>query len=122
MKQLHTTHTTPRNGYTLLNGIHHIVLPSILETPPGRDAFAVLDVYPTCLALRGHDACMSLLLRFAAEGEGEEPGEAPAAPAALLPALAAALGDAAAAVAAGGCGKGAAAERQGAKVPVAARA
>ncbi|KAI8469803.1 MAG: manganese-dependent ADP-ribose/CDP-alcohol diphosphatase-like protein [Monoraphidium minutum] len=58
------------NGYALRNGIHHVVLPSLLETPPERDAYAVLDVTPSGLVLRGHDAAMSLHLRFAAPGGG----------------------------------------------------
>jgi hypothetical protein len=57
--------TNLRNGYVLRNGIHHIVMPSILETPPDRDAYATLDVTPSALILRGHDTCMSLILRVA---------------------------------------------------------
>jgi hypothetical protein len=40
-------------------------MPSILETPPGRDAYATVDVTPTALLLRGRDTCMALALRFA---------------------------------------------------------
>lgn len=70
------------NGYTLRGGIHHVVMPSILETPPGRDAFACVDVLPGALVLRGRDTCMSMVMRY----QGA-PG-APAAPPLPLAALA----------------------------------
>lgn len=45
-------------------------MPSILETPPDRDAYACVDVLPNALVLRGHDTCMSLTLRFATPDGG----------------------------------------------------
>jgi hypothetical protein len=42
------------------------VLPSVLETPPGRDAYGVIDVYDDRLVLRGRDVCMSATLRLPA--------------------------------------------------------
>jgi len=112
------------NGYALRNGIHHVVLPSILETPPERDAFAVADVLPHALVLRGRDTCMSLVLRFA--GEGGEPLGAPHPLAALAP-WAVALEGAVAAVGAGagrlkGGGAAAVAAVADERVAVAARA
>jgi hypothetical protein len=74
----------------LKNGIHHVVMPSILETPPGRDAFASVDVLPGALLLRGHDACMALALRFA--GPSGRPLGPPPPLRALSPWLAAAGG------------------------------
>jgi hypothetical protein len=91
-----------RNGYAFRNGIHHLVLPSILEAPPERDAYATVDVLPDALIVRGHDTCMSLVLRYA-----DATRQAPVAPPHPLSALAPWAAAAAAAAAAGrqeGCG------------------
>lgn len=51
------------NGYALDDaGIHHIVLPAVLETPPGRDASGIVDGYADRLELRGWDCCPSMTL------------------------------------------------------------
>jgi len=52
-----------QNGYKLDNwGIHHIVLPAVLETPPGRDCFGHINVFCDRLELVGVDTMMSLTL------------------------------------------------------------
>jgi manganese-dependent ADP-ribose/CDP-alcohol diphosphatase len=43
-------------------GIHHLVLPCVLETPPDRDCWAVLDIHEKGMVLRGVDTCMSLAM------------------------------------------------------------
>lgn len=54
-----------QNGYVLDDwGIHHLVLPAVLETPPGRDAYGVLEVYPEYLVLQGRDTMMSLKMEL----------------------------------------------------------
>eukprot|EP00879_Flechtneria_rotunda_P008922 GHRR01009342.1.p1 GENE.GHRR01009342.1~~GHRR01009342.1.p1 ORF type:complete len:381 (+),score=139.15 GHRR01009342.1:401-1543(+) len=51
---------THQNGYMLDEaGIHHIVLPAVLETPPGRDAHGWVEVWQDMLLLQGVDTCMS---------------------------------------------------------------
>lgn len=37
-----------------------MVLPAVLETPPGRDAYGHIEVYADRLRLVGVDTCMSL--------------------------------------------------------------
>jgi manganese-dependent ADP-ribose/CDP-alcohol diphosphatase len=62
---------THQNGYTLDGaGIHHVVLPAVVETLPGRDAFGVVEVYDGCLVLRGRDAMLSLKMQVAARQKG----------------------------------------------------
>ncbi len=39
-------------------GIHHMVLPAVLETPPGRDCFGRVEVYGDRLELIGEDTMM----------------------------------------------------------------
>lgn len=56
---------THQNGYVLDEfGIHHVVLPAVLETPPGRDCFGHVEVYEHGLELHGVDTMMSLSLPF----------------------------------------------------------
>ena len=43
-------------------GIHHLVLPAVLETPPGRDAYGVMEVWEDRIVLRGVDTMMSLVM------------------------------------------------------------
>lgn len=44
----------------LQSGIHHIVLPAVLETPPGRDCYGHVEAYADRLVLHGVDTMMSL--------------------------------------------------------------
>ncbi len=54
-----------QNGYVLDPwGIHHLVFPAILETPPGRDCFGHVELYADRLELVGVDTMMSLSLPF----------------------------------------------------------
>ncbi|GAB4813996.1 hypothetical protein N2152v2_001042 [Parachlorella kessleri] len=41
------------------HGIHHRVCKAVLETPPGRDCFGVVDVFPDRLVVRGVDTFSS---------------------------------------------------------------
>ncbi len=50
-------------------GIHHVVLPAVLETPPGRDCHGHLEVYSDRIELRGVDTMMSLSLPFLTAGD-----------------------------------------------------
>lgn len=55
---------THQNGYYLdAAGIHHVVLPAVLETPPARDCYGWVDVYDHALHLHGVDTMMSLELQ-----------------------------------------------------------
>ena len=45
-------------------GVHHLVLPAVLETPPGRDCFGHIDVFNDRLELVGVDTMMSMTLPF----------------------------------------------------------
>ncbi|GBF93931.1 manganese-dependent ADP-ribose CDP-alcohol diphosphatase-like [Raphidocelis subcapitata] len=107
-------------GYCLRGGIHHVVMPSILETPPGRDAYAVADLHSDCILLRGRDACMSLALRFA--GADGRPVGPPRGAGALTAAAAVAVGCRKAAAAEGEEGAAAGGKPERAAVAVAARA
>ncbi|KAF5839236.1 Metallo-dependent phosphatase-like protein [Dunaliella salina] len=50
-----------QNGYVRDEwGIHHLVLPSVLETPPGRDCYGHIKVYGDKVKLVGTDCMMSL--------------------------------------------------------------
>lgn len=54
---------THQNGHMVDNhGIHHLVLPSLVETPPGRDAHGWVEVYADGMLLRGVDCMMSAAL------------------------------------------------------------
>jgi manganese-dependent ADP-ribose/CDP-alcohol diphosphatase len=62
-------------GRTGGGGIHHLVLPCVLETPPDRDCWAVLDIHARGLLLRGVDTCMSLAMAVGqAPGGGDDKG------------------------------------------------
>lgn len=51
---------THQNGYLVdAAGVHHMVLPGVVEAAPGRDAYGVMEVYPDKLLLKGVDICMS---------------------------------------------------------------
>jgi hypothetical protein len=51
---------THQNGYLVdAAGIHHMVLPGVVEAAPGRDCYGVVEVYQDRLELKGVDACMS---------------------------------------------------------------
>lgn len=56
-------------------GVHHLVLPCVLETPPDRDCWAVLDIHERGLLMRGVDTCMSLAMATG-RGGGQPPGGA----------------------------------------------
>ncbi len=57
---------THQNGFVCdKHGIHHIVLPGIVETPPSRDAYGMVDVYADALHLRGTDTMLSVGMRLA---------------------------------------------------------
>jgi len=59
---------THQNGYLLDEwGIHHVVLPAVLETPPGRDCYGQVEVYGDKVVLRGVDCMMSLELPVMAD-------------------------------------------------------
>jgi hypothetical protein len=56
---------TPQNGYLVDEaGIHHLVLPAVVETPPGRDACGVVHVHTDRLELRGCDTCMTAICKL----------------------------------------------------------
>lgn len=56
---------THQNGYLLdEHGIHHLVLPAVLETPPGRDCYGHVDVWEDRIEIQGVDTMMSLHLPF----------------------------------------------------------
>lgn len=49
-----------QNGYKVdAAGIHHMVLPGVVEAPPGRDCYGIVEVYSDRLLLKGVDICMS---------------------------------------------------------------
>lgn len=51
---------THQNGYLVdAAGIHHMVLPGVVEAAPGRDCYGVVEVYQDRLELKGVDTCMS---------------------------------------------------------------
>jgi hypothetical protein len=47
-------------------GIHHLVLPAIVETPPGRDCYGWVEVFRDRLQLKGVDTCMSCSVKLTA--------------------------------------------------------
>lgn len=56
---------THQNGYLVDNhNIHHLVMPAVLETPPGRDAYGWVEVHQDRLLLVGVDTCMSCDLKL----------------------------------------------------------
>lgn len=58
---------THQNGYLVdAEGIHHMVLPGVVETAPGRDAYGVVEVYEDRLLLKGVDICMSCTCKLTA--------------------------------------------------------
>jgi hypothetical protein len=51
---------THQNGYLVdAAGIHHMVLPGVVEAAPGRDCYGVVEVYQDRLEVKGVDTCMS---------------------------------------------------------------
>ena len=55
---------THQNGYFCDEaGVHHIVLPAVLETPPGRDAYGWVEVWPEGLRVRGVDTMASMVCK-----------------------------------------------------------
>jgi hypothetical protein len=59
---------THQNGYLVDEaGIHHLVMPAVLETPPGRDAYGTVEVLADRLLLKGVDTCMSAVVKLSAE-------------------------------------------------------
>lgn len=51
---------THQNGYLVDKaGIHHMVLPGVVEAPPGRDCYGIVGVFGDRLVLNGVDICMS---------------------------------------------------------------
>jgi manganese-dependent ADP-ribose/CDP-alcohol diphosphatase len=69
-----------QDGYALdERGIHHRVLAAVVETPPGRDCFGVLDVYPDRLELLGQDRMASAVMPFPGVTAVEQAAEAAAA-------------------------------------------
>lgn len=60
---------THQNGYLVDDhNIHHLVMPAVLETPPGRDAYGHMEIHQDRILLKGIDTCMSceLILQPAA--------------------------------------------------------
>lgn len=56
---------THQNGYVVdACGIHHLVLPAVVETPPGRDAYGIVEVLHDRLLLKGADTCMSATIKL----------------------------------------------------------
>lgn len=54
-------------------GIHHMLLPAILETPPGSDAYGWIDVYEDQLVVTGVGDMASLDLPISgAQGQGRK--------------------------------------------------
>eukprot|EP00882_Tetradesmus_deserticola_P028453 GHRQ01031696.1.p1 GENE.GHRQ01031696.1~~GHRQ01031696.1.p1 ORF type:complete len:239 (+),score=67.87 GHRQ01031696.1:143-859(+) len=117
---------THQNGYLVDEaGIHHLVLPAVLETPPGRDAYGSIQVLADRLLLKGVDTCMSavvklspeavqrqrvVLQRIAAAAAAAPPGRGLQDAAQQRGGEAAAVGDANGSVGDGGNGAGLAAE------------
>ncbi len=61
-------------------GVHHFVLPAVLECPPGENAFGHVDVYDSGFALRGTGRMASTdMLPYRDWGGGDEAHAAPAA-------------------------------------------
>jgi hypothetical protein len=59
---------THQNGYLVDEaGIHHLVMPAVLETPPGRDAYGTVEVLADALLLKGVDTCMSAVVKLSPE-------------------------------------------------------
>jgi hypothetical protein len=59
---------THQNGYLVDEaGIHHLVMPAVLETPPGRDAYGTVEVLADRLLLKGVDTCMSAVVKLSPE-------------------------------------------------------
>ena len=58
---------THQNGYLVDDsGIHHMVLPGVVEAPPGRDCYGVVEVFEDRLELKGVDICMSCVCKLPA--------------------------------------------------------
>jgi manganese-dependent ADP-ribose/CDP-alcohol diphosphatase len=58
---------THQNGYLVDDsGIHHMVLPGVVEAPPGRDCYGVVEVFENRLELTGVDICMSCVCKLPA--------------------------------------------------------
>eukprot|EP00878_Enallax_costatus_P016650 GHUV01017470.1.p1 GENE.GHUV01017470.1~~GHUV01017470.1.p1 ORF type:complete len:294 (+),score=61.59 GHUV01017470.1:420-1301(+) len=56
---------THQNGYLVDDhNIHHLVMPAVLETPPGRDAYGWVEVHQDRVVLIGVDTCMSCELKM----------------------------------------------------------
>lgn len=55
-----TGHTHTNGYYHDDAGVHHIVLPAVLETPPGNDAYGWVDVYEDRLVVTGVDCMQSI--------------------------------------------------------------
>lgn len=59
---------THQNGYLVDEaGVHHMVLPGVVEAPPGRDCYGVVEVYTDRLVLKGVDICMSCTCKLPAQ-------------------------------------------------------
>lgn len=68
-----------QDGYALdERGIHHRVLAAVVETPPGRDCYGVIDVYADRLELIGQDRMASAVMHFP-DTASEQAAEAAAA-------------------------------------------
>lgn len=46
-------------GYALHNGIHHLTVPGMLEAPPDKNAWAIVEVHKTHLQVNGHGTVSS---------------------------------------------------------------
>lgn len=61
---------THQNGYRVdAAGIHHVVLPGLVETPPGRRCHGWLDVFTDRLVLNGVDTMQTLDMAYTSAGE-----------------------------------------------------
>jgi hypothetical protein len=48
-----------RGGYGRTHGIHHVTLPGIVESGPGSNSYAIVDVFSDRLKIRGFGTVQS---------------------------------------------------------------
>lgn len=53
-----TGHYHP-GGASVVNGIHYVTMEGLLEAPPGSNSFALVDVYPNRISIRGQGCATS---------------------------------------------------------------
>lgn len=53
-----------KGGYKFCNGVHHVVIEAMLESPSDSTAFAVLEVHQNHLVILGSGSATSRTLNF----------------------------------------------------------